>query len=41
MKDHKIPCVYIHVYQIVKSRGPGPYNLLRHADNRNIFRGSL
>ena len=37
--DRKIPCVYIHVYQIVKNRGPGPYNLLRHADNRKYFSG--
>ena len=37
--DWKIPCVYIHVYQIIKNRGPGPYNSLRHADNRKYFAG--
>ena len=31
--------IYIHVYQILKNRGPGPYNSLRHADN-NFFFGS-
>ena len=42
--DRKIPCVCvcvcvcIHVYQI-KNRGPGPYNCLRHADNRKYFSG--
>ena len=35
--DLKIPCVYIHVYGITKNRGPGPYNSLRHADNRRYF----
>ena len=39
--DRKIPCVYIHVYRITKNRGPGPYNSLRHADNRRYFSGSL
>ena len=29
--------MYINVYQIVKNRGPGPYNSLRHADNRKYF----
>ena len=38
--DRKIPCVYIHVYRITKNWGPGPYNSLRHADNK-IFFGSL
>ena len=33
----KIPCVKIHVYQIIKNRRPGPYNPLRHADNRKYF----
>ena len=28
--------MYIHVYQIIKNRGPGP---LRHADNRKYFSG--
>ena len=37
--DRKIPCVYIHVYQIIKNWGPGPYNSLRHADNRRYFSG--
>ena len=37
--DRKIPCVYIHVYQITKNWGPGPYNSLRHADNRRYFSG--
>ena len=35
--DRKIPCVYIHVYRITKSRGPGPHNSLRHTDNRRYF----
>ena len=35
----KIPCVKIHVYQIIKNRRPGPYNPLRHADNRKYFSG--
>ena len=33
----EIPCVYIHVYQITKNRGPGPYNSLCPADNRRYF----
>ena len=33
--DRKILCVYIHVYRIRKNWGPGPYNSLRHADNRS------
>ena len=37
--DWKIPFVYIHVYQIVKNRGTGPYNSLCHADNRKYFLG--
>ena len=37
--DRKIPFVYIHVFQIVKNRGPGPYNSQRHADNRKYFSG--
>ena len=37
--DWKILCVYIHVYQITKNWGPGPYNSLRHADNRKYFSG--
>ena len=36
--DRKILCVYIHVYQITKNWGPGPYNSLRHA-NRRYFSG--
>ena len=31
--------MYVHVYQIIKNRGPGPYNSLRHADNRKYFSG--
>ena len=37
--DRKVLFVCIHVYQIVKNRGPGPYNSLRHADNRKYFSG--
>ena len=37
--DWKIPWVYIHVYQIIKNRGPGPYKSLRHADKRKYFSG--
>ena len=37
--DQKIPCVYIHVYQIRKNGGLGPYNSLSHADNRRYFSG--
>ena len=37
--DRKIPCVYIHVYQITKNWGPGPYSSLRYADNRRYFSG--
>ena len=37
--DRKIQCVYIHVYQIVKNRGPGPYNSLRQADHTKYFSG--
>ena len=37
--DRKFPCLYVHVYQIIKNRGPGPYNSLRHADNRQYFSG--
>ena len=38
-KCRKIPCMYVHVYQITKNRGPGPCNSLRHADNRKYFSG--
>ena len=31
----------IHVHEIKKNRGPGPYNSLRHADNRKYFFRSL
>ena len=34
----KIPCLYTHVYQIIKNWGPGPYYSLRHAD-RKYFSG--
>ena len=37
--DRKTPCVYVHVYQITKNWGPGPYNSLCHADNRRYFSG--
>ena len=39
--DRKIPCVYIHVYQITKKRGPGRYISLRDADKKRYFRVSL
>ena len=39
--DRKIPCVYIHVCQVIRNQGPGPYNSLRQADNRKYFRVSL
>ena len=38
----EIPCVYVyytHVYHITKSRGPGLYNSLRHADKKKYFSG--
>ena len=35
--DWKIQCVYIHVYQIIRNWGPGPYNSLCHTDNRKYF----
>ena len=31
--------VSIHFYKIIKNRGPGPYNSLRHADNRKYSSG--
>ena len=31
--------MYIRVYQIIKNQGLGPYNSLRHADNRKYFSG--
>ena len=31
--------MYIHVYQIIKNQGPGPYNSLHHANNRKYFSG--
>ena len=39
--DRKTTCVNNHVYRITKNWGPGPYNSLRHADNRRYFFGSL
>ena len=39
IRGRKIPCVYIHDYQIIKKRGPGSYNSLRHTDNRKFFAG--
>ena len=35
----KIPCVYVHVYQITKNWAPGPYNSLYNADNKRYFSG--
>ena len=29
--------MHIHVYQIMKNRGPGPHNSKRHAVNRKYF----
>ena len=37
--DQKVLCLYIHVYQIIKNGGPGPYNFLCYADNRKYFSG--
>ena len=37
--DRKIPCVYIHVYRIIKDSGPVKFNSLCHADNRRYFSG--
>ena len=37
--DRKIPCVYIPLYEIIKNFGAGPYNSLRHADNRRYSSG--
>ena len=31
--------MHIHLYEIIKNRGPGPYNSLRHADNGKCFSG--
>ena len=36
--DQKIWCVYIHVYQIIKNWGHGPYNSCP-TDNRRYFLG--
>ena len=41
IKDRKIPCVYIHVYIIIKNRGLGLYNLYVTLTVENIFRVSL
>ena len=30
--DWKIPCLYIHFYEITKNRGPGSCNSLHHTD---------
>ena len=27
------------MYQIIKNQGPGPYNSLRHVDDRKYFSG--
>ena len=32
-------CIFMSIYQIIKNRGPGPYNSLCHADNRKYFSG--
>ena len=37
--DWKIPCAYIHIYRKTKNYGPGPYNSLRHTENRRYFLG--
>ena len=37
--DRKIPCVYTHVYHIMKNRRPGRYNSQRHAGSRKYFSG--
>ena len=37
--DQKIPCLYNHVFQIIKNREPGPYNYLRQVDNGKYFSG--
>ena len=37
--DRKTQCVCIHVYQIIKNWGHGPYNSLCHANNRKYFSG--
>ena len=37
--DWKIPCVFTHVYHIIGSWGPGPYNSLCDAGNRKYFFG--
>ena len=37
--DRKVQCVHIHVCQIIRNQGPGPYNSLRHADSRKYFLG--
>ena len=31
--------MYIHVYQIMKCQGPGPYNSVRQTDFRKYFLG--
>ena len=37
--DWKIPCIYFHIYQIIKNWVPGLYNSLCRADNRRYFLG--
>ena len=37
--DRKIPCVCTHVYHVIKNRGAGSHNSLRHANNRKYFPG--
>ena len=35
--EQSIFCMYNHVNQIIKNRGPGLCNYLRRADNRKYF----
>ena len=37
--EQNIFCMYNHVNQIIKNRGPGLCNYLRRADNRKYFSG--
>ena len=39
ISDRNILCVFTHVYRIIKNWGPGPYNSLRHTDNRRCLSG--
>ena len=33
--------MYVHIYQIIKIRGSGPYNSPHHTDNGKYSSGSL